>query len=124
MKYFEEAKIIWQEFVPKTGQAKTVQGKLLREVEKLRDESQRIGNAIWDNGFKILIMYLNDHLLDTKIYTIEILEKTKKSLRRLKEYKDPYLEDDLLDELGDRIVEYFYFLGLCKIKLTRNCIDN
>ncbi|MBM9548750.1 hypothetical protein JWG40_17120 [Leptospira sp. 201903074] len=82
MKYFEDAKLIWKEFVPKNGQANTVQGELLRAVEKLRDESQRNGNGNgngnWDDGFEILIRYLNDHLIDTKIYSKEILDKTKK----------------------------------------------
>ena len=35
MNYFEEGKQIWKSFVPKSGQAETVQGELLRAVEKL-----------------------------------------------------------------------------------------
>ncbi len=42
MQYFEEATRIWQTFVAKSGQAETVQGELLRAVEKLRDEATRI----------------------------------------------------------------------------------
>ena len=57
--YFEEEKKIWQQFVPKSEQAETVQGELLRAVEKLRDEAIRNGNGNWDNGFEILLNYLN-----------------------------------------------------------------
>ncbi|MGX5573069.1 hypothetical protein [Bacillus toyonensis] len=39
MKYFKGAKFIWKNYVPKSRQAKTVQGALLREIEKLRYEA-------------------------------------------------------------------------------------
>lgn len=62
MKYFEEAKEIWQKFVPESGQAETVQGELLRAVEKLRDEAIRNGNGNWDEGFEILLSYIGRKL--------------------------------------------------------------
>ena len=49
MLYFEEAKSIWQTYVPKSGQAETVQGELLRAVEKLRDEAIRNGKPERDS---------------------------------------------------------------------------
>ena len=39
MKYAEEAKQLWQTYVPKSGQADTVQGELIRAIEKLQDEA-------------------------------------------------------------------------------------
>jgi hypothetical protein len=45
--YFEEAQDIWKNFVPPSGQAATVQGELLRAIEKLRDEAMRNGNGNW-----------------------------------------------------------------------------
>ncbi|MFD3274338.1 hypothetical protein ACE3MS_30040 [Paenibacillus dendritiformis] len=53
MKYFNEAKYLWQTYVPKQGQAETVQGELIRAIEKLRGEAQRNGNINWDKGFVI-----------------------------------------------------------------------
>jgi hypothetical protein len=41
VRYFEEARSLWQQYVPARGQAGTVQGELIRAVEKLRDEAQR-----------------------------------------------------------------------------------
>lgn len=50
-KYFKECKRIWKKLVPKQGQADTVQGELLREVEKLRHEAWNNGNINWDDNF-------------------------------------------------------------------------
>jgi hypothetical protein len=46
---------IWRQFVPSAGQAETVQGELLRAMEKLRDEAARNGNGNWDEGFETLL---------------------------------------------------------------------
>lgn len=111
MDYFEEEKKIWQQFVPKSEQAETVQGELLRAVEKLRDEAIRNGNGNWDNGFEILLNYLNQKLLDTEVFQKEIIIKTKEILRRLKNYNEPYLEDDYYDFLDERVVDYYKHYG-------------
>jgi len=58
MKYFEEAKFIWKNYVPKSGQADTVQGELLRVIEKLRYEAQDNGNINWDDGFEMFCHYI------------------------------------------------------------------
>lgn len=68
MNYFDEATEIWRRFVPPKGQADTVQGELLRAVEKLRDEATRNGNGNWDDGFEQLLSYLKLHLLDAEVY--------------------------------------------------------
>jgi hypothetical protein len=111
VKYFEEAKQIWKSFVPKSGQANTVQGELLRAVEKLRDEALRNGNLNWDEGFEMLLNYLESKFTDRKVYSEESLKKTKDILARLRDFNNPYLEDDLYDELGNRVVEYYKFYG-------------
>jgi len=111
VQYLEDAKKIWQTFVPKSGQSETVQGELLRAVEKLRDEAIRNGNGNWDEGFEILLAYLESHLFDTAVYPPAAIARTRAALARLRDYDNPYLEDDLYDELGDRVVEYFKFHG-------------
>jgi hypothetical protein len=111
MDYFEEAKQIWKSFVPKSGQAETVQGELLRAVEKLRDEALRNGNMNWDEGFEILLNYLENKLTDNKVFSEEKIGRIKLILARLKNFDNPYLKDDLYDELGDRVVDYYKFYG-------------
>ena len=67
--YLEKGKFIWQNFVPKSGQAETVQGELLRAIEKLRDEAHRNGNANFNkNCHEILVEYLREKLTDKKIF--------------------------------------------------------
>ena len=111
MDYFKEAKEIWKKFVPKSGQAETVQGELLRAVEKLRDEAIRNGNGNWDEGFEILLKYLNDKLLNADAFSKEQIEETKVILKRLENFDEPYLEDDYYDVLGDRVVDYYKYYG-------------
>ncbi|MGA3598538.1 hypothetical protein [Lysinibacillus agricola] len=38
MKYFEEAKCIWGNYVSNSGQADTVEGELIRAIERLQCE--------------------------------------------------------------------------------------
>ena len=111
MLYFEDAKRIWKTCVPKSGQANTVEGELLRAVEKLRDEATRNGNGNWDRGFQILLGYLEQRLLDASVYSAPTIDATKLALNRLHNYDQPYLEDDIYDALSDRVVEYFKYYG-------------
>jgi hypothetical protein len=111
VKYFEDAKNIWASEVPKLGQSQTVQGELLRAVEKLRDESSRNGNGNWDEGFELLLAYLRAHLLDPNVFLPQQLAATREALDRIANYADPCTADDLFDELGDRVVEYFRHQG-------------
>jgi hypothetical protein len=109
--YLDEARRIWQEFVPKSGQSDTVQGELLRAVEKLRDEAMRNGNGNWDEGFRILLSYLKQHLLDATVFSPDQIERTKNVLKRLRRGNDPLLEDEPYDYLGERVVDYYRHYG-------------
>ena len=111
MDYLEEGKDIWSQFVPRSGQAQTVQGELLRAVEKLRDEAVRNGNGNWDRGFEILLNFIESHLLDEGAFAPDVIERTKRILTRLRDYDDPLLEDGPYDTLGDRVVDYFRHHG-------------
>jgi hypothetical protein len=106
MVYFEEARAIWTQFVPRSGQAETVQGELLRAVEKLRDGAIRNGNGNWDQGFEILLAYLRSHLLDATVFSPETIRRTDAILARLRDHDDPLLDDAAYDELSDRVVDY------------------
>ena len=111
MDYLEEGRNIWSQFVPKSGQAQTVQGELLRAVEKLRDEAIRNGNGNWDHGFEILLEFLDAHLLDARVFAPDVLGQTKETIVRLRDYENPLLEDGPYDALGDRVVDYFRHYG-------------
>jgi len=111
MSYLEEAQAIWREFVPPSGQAETVQGELLRAVEKLRDEAMRNGNGNWDKGFKILLKYLEAHLLDRAVFADDVRGKTRGMLRRIGLFMMPVLDDATYDWLADRVVDYYRHYG-------------
>ena len=109
--HFNEAKAIWTQFVPRSGQAETVQGELLRAVEKLRDEATRNGNGNWDQGFEVLLAYLGKHLLDASVFAPDALRHTREVLARLRDVEDPLFDSQPYDELGGRVVEYYRHYG-------------
>jgi hypothetical protein len=111
MRYLEEAKFIWKNFVPPSGQADTVQGELLRAVEKLRDESLRNGNANWDDGHETLVAYLRSKLSDTNVFSGDDVSHALHLLDQVSKPDEPYLSDSAYDELGERVVEYFRYHG-------------
>lgn len=106
--YFETAKVIWQKLVPKSGQADTVQGELLRAIEKLRDEAQRNGNGNFNkNCHGILVDYLRQNLVDENIFTKETTEEINADLDRLAKKNSPYTDDDIYDRITNRIVDWY-----------------
>lgn len=106
--YFETAKIIWQKLVPKSGQAKTVQGELLRAIEKLRDEAQRNGNINFNkNHHGILIEYLRKYLTSENNFNKESIKEINRDLDRLANKNNPYIDDDLYDRITNRIIDWY-----------------
>lgn len=104
MKYFKEAQSIWTHQVPKKGQSETVEGELIRAIEKLRTEAYENGNANWDEAFSYFIEYIWKTLIDVTLFKDEEINEIGSILDRLKAYKQPYLEDDLYDKLADYAV--------------------
>lgn len=109
--YFEEAQRIWRECVPPSGQSRTVEGELLRAVEKLRDEAIRNGNGNWDEGFEILLAFLKAHLLDPAVFSDAAIAGTHSILKGLREDDALWLEDEPYDRLADRVVDSFRHYG-------------
>lgn len=108
--YTEKAKFIWQNFVPKSGQAEFQQGELLRAIEKLRDESQRNANANFnDQCHGILKTFLGEKLIDPKIFDNQSIAQIKADLAQLGTRDHPYLEDDIYNRLTERIIEWCDF---------------
>ena len=105
--YFETAKFIWENYVPKSGQSDCVQGELLRAVEKLRDEAQRNGNGNWDQGHFILANFVRDTLINSGCFDTSRIEEVKNDIDKLLDFDHPYTDNDAYDRLCDRIVEFF-----------------
>lgn len=108
LQYPEIAKKIWNELVPPIGQADTIQGELLRAIEKLRDEAQRNGNINFNkNCHGILIDYLRQNLVDENIFEKETTTEINADLDKLSKKNSPYTDDDIYDRITNRIVDWY-----------------
>jgi hypothetical protein len=111
-RYDEEYGKLWKKLVPMSGQAKTVQGELVRAIGRLASESYRNGNGNWDGGFRILVVYLKKHLADPKVFDKETVQEIKDDLADIgaigngtKNFTYPKGEDPY-DRITDRVVEW------------------
>ena len=105
--YAEIGRFIWQNYVPNRGQADTVQGELLRAAEKLRDESQRNGNINWDEGHEMLATFILQTLQSSVDVADEAKLQLERDIARIRDYKNPYTEDDLFDRVEKAIFDWY-----------------
>jgi hypothetical protein len=106
MRYFEQAKALWKSSVPERGQADTVQGELLRALEKLRDEAMRNGNINWDESHQILLGFLRSTLLGDDTLGAESKVELARDLDRLADYERPVTNDDFFNRIVDHLMEW------------------
>lgn len=122
-KYFNECKYIWQNYVPKKGQADNLQGELLREIEKIRCEAQDNGNINWDNDYSCFCDFISKKLSEQSIFSASEKEEITLIMSYLKECgvyaqkfnrgeipennidigKIAYVNDNLYDIICDKI---------------------
>ena len=103
---FAVAKWMWQNLVPPAGQAKSVQGELLRAVEKLRWEAQTNGNGNWDKCFRAFVRYVQKTLCGDSGLSAKAKKCIREDLAVLGHPERPYLDDDFYDHLTEHIVEF------------------
>jgi ankyrin repeat protein len=105
--YPDVAKKIWKTLVPKNGSSDTVQGELLRAVEKLRDEAQRNGNINFSAMHKNLGKFIKEILIASIHFDKGQKEEIKAYVDVLSKKNYPYIDDDAYDYLTDRVCEFF-----------------
>lgn len=93
--------------MPKSGQADTVQGELLRASEKLRDEAHRNGNMNWDAGHEILANYIKETLLGSSDLSWLQKRRLKADIKTVLNFEEPYLEDDVFDRIEKAILDWY-----------------
>ncbi|HCS40534.1 MAG TPA: hypothetical protein DIW44_13240 [Anaerolineaceae bacterium] len=116
---FEIAKWIWQNLVPKQGQADSIQGEILRAIERLRTEAQENGNINWDDGYEQFVAFLQATFENENNFSAEIKESINSDLFRLKNFLPvdklefdsqksmlPYVDDDLYDRLDGHLIQF------------------
>jgi prepilin-type processing-associated H-X9-DG protein len=106
MRYAEEARTLWQTHVPARGQAATVQGELIRAVEKVRDEAQRNGNVNWCDGHALLVGFVRHTLLTSGPFSAAVVAEIERDTGRLLDFEHPETSDEPYDRLSDRVVEW------------------
>lgn len=111
-RYTFEYNGLWKKLVPKSGQAKTVQGELVRIVGRLADEAYRNGNANWDRGHRAYLSYLSEHLLEGSVFDSRTVAQIKRDLKNIGDmgshpYRLAYQPgEDPYDRITDRVVEW------------------
>jgi hypothetical protein len=106
--YLKTGQHIWKTYVPKSGQAETVQGELLRAIEKLADEAQRNGNINFNEDCHVIfISFIRKHLNDEKIFDKATIKQINQDLDKISIEDEPYTEDDLFNRLRDRIIDWY-----------------
>jgi hypothetical protein len=106
VRYFEEARSLWQQYVPARGQAGTVQGELIRAVEELRDEAQRNGNLNWCSDHVILACFIRAQLIGSGLFTGSAARQIEQDIERLLDAGQPETSGEPYDRLTDWIVEW------------------
>jgi hypothetical protein len=82
-KWWEEQPRLWKQLVPRSGQADTVQGELIRCTGKLADEAYRNGNVNWESGYEKLARYIGDKLNDPATFNEEEREKISNAVNEI-----------------------------------------
>jgi hypothetical protein len=101
------AQQIWNELVPAVGPAATVQGELLRVVEKLREEAQRNKNVNYRKSHKRMAVFVRDTLVKSGLFEEPVNERIRTGTRRLMKASRPYTEDDVYDHLVDQVCVFY-----------------
>jgi ankyrin repeat protein len=95
---------LWDELVPPSGNANSLQGELLRSIGKLSDEFNRNGNINWDHNkalYMDMISFLDTHLFDGSITVDE--KELKTALKKLTHFNVVYY--DKIDSPHRQIAE-------------------
>ena len=106
--YFNAAQFLWKNYVPKSGQAKTQQGEMIRIIERLDHEIRGNGKGNWDEQFTLLANTLRDSLISSGVFPEEIEREIKNDIAELQKDDEVYIDDDIYNRLTRRIVEWYW----------------
>lgn len=111
-RYQSEYKALWNELVPASGQAETVQGELVRVIGRLASEYYRNGNGNWDMGFRMYTNLLHKHLRDARVFQPDTFAGIELDINVIRAWGSGTREmdytdgEDPFDRLTDRVVEW------------------
>jgi hypothetical protein len=102
LKYPEMAQKIWDELVPPSGPADTVQGELLRSVEMLRDDAQHHAND-FRKSHRRAAAFVRDTLIKSGSFNEAENRSIRSATAKLRKVSRPYTENDVYDQLVDQV---------------------
>jgi hypothetical protein len=85
---------LWEELVPASGEAASVQGEVVRCIGRLRSEAWRNGNANWDSEFEAMCRFVATTLAEDSALDAAEESALNRSIERVLDYDDPDTEDD------------------------------
>jgi ankyrin repeat protein len=99
---FEE---LWDFLIPSSGNAKTVQGEVIRIAGKVRDEIYRNGGGNWDIDFKKMLDAFLVYLNSDNTLSIDEIEKAKLLVKDIRKSGDAETDElNFLCELATKWV--------------------
>lgn len=105
-KFPDIVKHIRTDLIPLVGEAETLEGEMLRELDILKDEAWRNGNVNYSATHKAYAEFILDNLTNfTKTSHSDIVKITE-AVKNLMNPENPYLEDDVYDYLTDEICKF------------------
>ena len=114
MKYENEVKYLWENYVPNQGESNILQAELIRIIEQLRYEATYNLNANWNQTFEKWVAFLKLYLPEQSDILDEILNKGKYA----RQYYDGLVpldvdeiaiyDDSIYDFLLDQVIELYY----------------
>jgi len=113
IKWWEEQEHLWNDLVPSSGQAETVQGELIRCTGKITDEAYRNGNINWESGYEKLVRYVENLLTDSRTFDKEEINKINNAADEIiNNYESP--------DLSGHGSSYYYLTEMA----VRFCMKN
>jgi hypothetical protein len=106
LKYPEIAQKIWNEMVPPSGPADTVQGELMRSVETMRDDAQHHAHEFRRNHRR-MASFVRDTLIKSGIYSEAENRSIRAATDKLRKVSRPYTNNDIYDQLVDQVCVFY-----------------
>ena len=106
--YSKYAAYLWNNFVPAEGQAETLQGELIRALEKLEHEITGNGKINWNEQHVRLAESLKHSLVNSGIFPTLVQNEINADVNRLTDDATIYTDDDVYNRLTSRIGEWYW----------------